>query len=147
MALFLFTDAAIKGKTIDVYNHGKMLRDFTYIDDIVDGVIKCVDNKACANPNWSGANPDPASSSAPFKIYNIGNNAPVNLMDYISAIELKLRRQIHKNFLPIQPGDVPATYADVNDLIKDFDYKPNTSVNDGVAKFVEWYCEFYGVEI
>lgn len=147
MALFLFTDAAIKGKTIDVYNHGKMLRDFTYIDDIVDGVIKCVDNKACANPNWSGTNPDPASSSAPFKIYNIGNNAPVNLMDYISAIELKLRRQIHKNFLPIQPGDVPATYADVNDLIKDFDYKPNTSVNDGVVKFVEWYCEFYGVEI
>lgn len=147
MALFLFTDAAIKGKAIDVYNHGKMLRDFTYIDDIVKGVIKCVDNPAQKNPAWDGANPDPASSSAPFKIYNIGNNAPVNLMDYIRAIELKLGREIRKNFLPIQPGDVPATYADVGDLVNDFGYKPNTSVNDGVAKFIEWYCEFYGIEI
>ncbi|WP_172199927.1 NAD-dependent epimerase [Campylobacter sp. RM16188] len=147
MALFLFVDAALKNKEIDVFNHGKMKRDFTYIDDIVKGIVKCVDNPARKNESWSGLNPDPATSKAPYKIYNIGNNNPVELMDYIKAIEIKIGREIKKNFMPIQAGDVPATYADVSGLINDFDYKPSTSVNDGVAKFIEWYVEFYGVKI
>ena len=147
MALFLFVDAALKGKKIDVFNYGKMKRDFTYVDDIAKGIIKCIDNPAKPNPAWDAKHPDPATSSAPFKVYNIGNNSPVELMDYIKAVELKIGREIEKNFLPLQAGDVPATYADVSDLIADFDYKPNTSVNDGVARFIEWYCEFYGVKI
>ncbi|MDL0087957.1 NAD-dependent epimerase [Campylobacter gastrosuis] len=147
MALFLFVKAALNGEKIDVFNHGKMKRDFTYVDDIVKGIIKCIDNPAQKNPEWSGLNPDPATSSAPFKIYNIGNNNPVELMSYIRAIELKIGREIDKNFLPLQAGDVPATFADVSDLVADFDYKPNTSVNDGVARFIEWYCDFYGVKI
>ncbi|MCR4942726.1 MAG: NAD-dependent epimerase [Campylobacter sp.] len=146
MALFLFVDAALKGKSIDVFNHGKMRRDFTYVDDIVKGIIKCVLNPAKANLTWDAHKPDPASSSAPFKIYNIGNNSPVELMEYIHAIELKIGREIKKNYLPLQAGDVPATFADVSDLVRDFDYKPNTSVNDGVARFIEWYCDFYGVK-
>ncbi|QCD44506.1 NAD-dependent epimerase [Campylobacter mucosalis] len=147
MALFLFVKAALNGEKIDVFNHGKMKRDFTYVDDIVKGIIKCIDNPARKNPEWSGLNPDPATSSAPFKIYNIGNNNPVELISYIRAIELKIGREIDKNFLPLQAGDVPATFADVSDLVADFDYKPNTSVNDGVARFIEWYCDFYGVKI
>ena len=147
MALFLFVDAALKGKKIDVFNYGKMKRDFTYVDDIVKGIIQCIDNPAKPNPAWDAKHPDPATSSAPFKVYNIGNNSPVELMDYIKAVELKIGREIEKNFLPLQAGDVPATYADVGDLVADFDYKPNTSVNDGVARFIEWYCEFYGVKI
>ena len=147
MALFLFVDAALKGKKIDVFNYGKMKRDFTYVDDIVKGIIKCIDNPAKPNPAWDAKHPDPATSSAPFKVYNIGNNSPVELMDYIKAVELKIGREIEKNFLPLQAGDVPATFADVSDLVADFDYKPATSVNDGVARFIEWYCEFYGVKI
>ena len=147
MALFLFVEAALKNKTIDVFNYGKMKRDFTYIDDIVKGIIKCIDNPAKPNSNWNAKSPDPATSSAPFKIYNIGNNNSVELMDYIKAIEIKIGREISKNFLPLQPGDVPATYADVSDLVNDFGYKPQTKVNDGVAKFVEWYAKFYGVKI
>ncbi|MBE2984201.1 NAD-dependent epimerase [Campylobacter sp. RM6883] len=147
MALFLFTEAALKGKSIDVFNHGKMKRDFTYVDDIVKGIIKCVDNPAKPNPKWNAKNPDPATSSAPFKVYNIGNNSPVELMDYIKAVEIRIGREIEKNFMPLQAGDVPATFADVSDLVEDFNYKPNTSVNDGVARFVEWYSEFYGVQI
>ena len=117
------------------------------MDDIVKGIIKCIDNPAKPNPNWDAKHPDPATSKAPFKVYNIGNNSPVELMDYIKAVEIKIGREIKKNFLPLQAGDVPATFADVSDLVADFDYKPNTKVNDGVAKFVEWYCEFYGVKI
>ena len=147
MALFLFVDAALKGKSIDVYNHGKMRRDFTYIDDIVKGIIKCIDNPAKSNPNWNAKKPDPATSSAPFKIYNIGNNSPVELLEYIKAIEIKIGCEISKNFLPLQAGDVPATFADVSDLVIDFDYKPSTSVNEGVAKFIEWYTKFYGIKI
>lgn len=147
MALFLFVDAAIKGKSIDVFNNGKMKRDFTYIADIVGGIIKCIDNPATPNQNWNALAPDPATSKAPFKIYNIGNNAPVDLMEYIRAIELKLGREIKKNFLPLQAGDVVATYADVGDLVSDFSYKPSTNIKDGVSKFIEWYCEFYGVKI
>lgn len=147
MALFLFVDAALKGKSIDVFNNGKMKRDFTYIDDIITGVIKCIDNPAKPNKLWDAKNPDPASSTAPYKIYNIGNNSPVELMDYIKAIEIKLNMEIKKSFLPIQPGDVLATYADVSNLVRDFDYKPNTTINDGVSKFIDWYLEFYGEKL
>lgn len=144
MALFLFVNKALKDEAIDVFNYGKMKRDFTYIDDIVKGVIKCIDNPAKPNEKWDGLNPDPASARAPYKIYNIGNNNCVELMDYIKAIEIRLGKEIKKNFMPIQPGDVPATFANVDDLVNDFDYRPNTSVNDGVAKFVDWYLEYYG---
>lgn len=145
MALFLFTKAALENKSIDVYNRGKMKRDFTYVGDIVKGIIKCIDNKAQPNPHWDALAPDPASSKAPFKIYNIGNNAPVELMQYIAAIEKHIGRQIDKNMLPLQAGDVPQTFADVSDLVSDFDYKPSTSVDEGVGKFVRWYRQFYNV--
>ncbi|AQW84037.1 UDP-glucuronic acid epimerase [Campylobacter pinnipediorum subsp. pinnipediorum] len=147
MALFMFVKSAIEGKAIDVFNHGKMKRDFTYVDDIVKGIVKCVDNPAKPNPSWNSNNPDPATSSAPFKIYNIGNNNPVELMEYIKAIEIRLDKEIKKNFLPLQAGDVPATFADVKDLVDDFEYKPDTSINDGVRNFIDWYCEFYGIKI
>lgn len=145
MALFLFVKAALSGDKIDVFNYGKMKRDFTYVADIVKGIIKCIDNPAVPNSNWSGLNPDPATSKAPFKIYNIGNNNPVELMEYIKAIEENIGSKINKNFLPIQPGDVPFTYADVNDLINDFDYKPSTPIKVGVDKFISWYRNFYGI--
>ena len=129
MALFLFTKAALEGKTIDVFNKGEMLRDFTYIDDIVEGVIRVIDNPRLTTP--------------PYKVYNIGNNNPVKLMDFIEAIENKLGKKIEKNMMPIQPGDVPATYADVSDLVSDLGYKPETSIEDGINKFVDWYLEFF----
>lgn len=147
MALFLFVKAALEGKKIDVFNYGKMKRDFTYIDDIVGGIIKCIDNPAKSNPAWDELAPDPATSSAPFKIYNIGNNNPVELMEYIKAIEKKIGRECEKNFLPLQAGDVPSTFADVSDLVMDFNYKPNTDINDGVSRFIDWYCKFYDVKI
>jgi UDP-glucuronate 4-epimerase len=140
MALFLFTKAAIEGNKIDVFNNGQMLRDFTYIDDIVEGIIRVIDNPPQANPNWSH---ETSTSSAPYKIYNIGNNNPVKLMDFITAIENKLGRKIEKNMMPIQAGDVPATYADVNDLVEDLGYKPATPIQDGINKFVDWYLEFF----
>ena len=143
MALFLFVDAAIKDKSINVFNNGHMKRDFTYIDDIVKGIIKVVDNPAKPNKNWDPKNPDPATSKAPFKIYNIGNSAPVELMDYIKAIELKLNKTIKKNFLPMQPGDVAATYADTSDLENELGYKPNTDIKEGISNFIDWYIEFY----
>ncbi len=145
MALFLFTKAALEGKAIQVFNNGDMLRDFTYIDDIVEGVIRVIDNPASADPNWSGKAPNPGSSSAPYKIYNIGNNNPVKLMDFIEAIEKALGRIIEKEFLPLQAGDVPATYADVADLVEDLDYQPATPVQEGIDRFVAWYREFYKV--
>jgi len=144
MALFLFTKAILEGKPIDVFNYGEMKRDFTYVDDIVEGVIRVIDNPPKGNPEWSGKNPDPGSSKAPYKIYNIGNNNPVKLMDFIEAIENALGKKAEKNMLPIQPGDVPATYADVTDLIEDLGYKPATSIEEGIGKFVEWYLEFFG---
>lgn len=144
MALFLFTKAALEKRSIDVFNHGNMLRDFTYIDDIVEGVMRVIEHPAQPNPTWSGQTPDPSSSSAPYKIYNIGNNNPVKLMDFITAIEAKLGTTIVKNMLPIQPGDVPATYADVDDLVEDLHYKPQTSIQDGINKFIDWYLEFFG---
>lgn len=143
MALFLFTKAALEGKTIDVFNHGKMLRDFTYIDDIVEGVVRVIDNPAKANPQWSGQAPDPSSSSAPWKVYNIGNNNPVELMEFIEAIERALGMKIKKNLLPLQAGDVPATYADVTDLVEDLHYQPATPVQVGIDRFVAWYREFF----
>ena len=145
MALFLFTKAIFEDKPIDVYNYGDMRRDFTYIDDIVEGVVRVIDNPPKGNPQWSGKNPDPSSSKAPYKIYNIGNSSPVKLMDFIEAIEEAIGKKAQKNMLPIQPGDVPATYADVSDLVDDLGYKPQTSVKDGVEAFVKWYREFYNI--
>jgi UDP-glucuronate 4-epimerase len=143
MALFLFTKAALEGKPIDVFNYGNMQRDFTYIDDIVEGVVRVLDHPAQANAAWTGRKPDPGSSSAPYKIYNIGNNNPVQLLEYIGAIENALGKTIEKNFLPLQAGDVPATYADVQDLVEDLDYKPQTPVQEGINKFIEWYKSFF----
>jgi UDP-glucuronate 4-epimerase len=143
MALFLFTKAALKGDKIDVFNNGEMLRDFTYVDDIVEGVIRVIDNPPCPNPNW---NHETSTSSAPYKVYNIGNNNPVKLMDFITAIENKLGKTIEKNMMPIQAGDVPATYADVKDLVEDLGYKPATPIQEGINKFVDWYLEFFGYD-
>jgi UDP-glucuronate 4-epimerase len=146
MALFLFVKAGLEGKPIDVFNNGEMLRDFTYIDDIVEGVIRVIDNPAKPDPNWSGENIRPSTSSAPYKVYNIGNNNPVKLMDFIEAIENKLGIKIEKNMMPIQAGDVPATYADVTDLVEDLGYKPATPIQEGINKFVDWYLEFFKIE-
>lgn len=145
MALFLFTKAMLEGRPIDVFNHGKMQRDFTYIDDIVEGVIRTLDRTSEANPEWDAEHPDPATSKAPWRVYNIGNSSPVELMDYIAAIEKALGMEAKKNFLPLQAGDVPATYANVEDLVADVGYQPNTPVEDGVAKFVQWYRGYYRV--
>jgi len=146
MALFLFTKAILEGKPIDVFNHGDMRRDFTYIDDIISGVMGVIDNPAKPNEQWSGKTPDPSSSRAPYRVYNIGNNSPVNLMEFIEAIEENLGQKAEKNFLPLQPGDVPATYADISDLTKDTGYTPKTGVKEGIKNFVEWYKEFYGIQ-
>ena len=143
MALFKFTKAIIEGKTIEVFNHGKHTRDFTYIDDIVDGVIKVLDKPADINNDWDSNKPDPASSKSPWKIFNIGNNNPVHLMDYISALEKTLGKKAKIKFLPLQPGDIPNTNANIDSLVKEFDYKPTTSVFDGVSNFVKWYKDYY----
>jgi UDP-glucuronate 4-epimerase len=143
MALFLFTKAILEDKPIDVFNHGKMKRDFTYIDDIVTGVVKVLDKPPAGDPKWSGKDPDPSGSQAPYRIYNIGNNSPVELMAFIEAIEKALGKKAKKNFLAMQPGDVPATWADVKDLMEDFGYKPAMSVEEGVKNFVNWFREFY----
>ncbi len=145
MALFLFTRAILEGKPIKVFNYGKHRRDFTYIDDIVEGVIRTLDHVAVTNPDWSGLKPDPGSSRAPWRVYNIGNNKPVELMDYIAALEQALGRTAEKEFLPLQPGDVPDTYADVTQLVTDVNYRPETPVEEGIGKFVEWYREYYGI--
>jgi len=142
MALFLFTDAILKDRPIDVFNHGNMSRDFTYIDDIVTCVVKVLDRPAAGDPSWSGKKPDPARSEAPYRIYNIGNNSPVKLMDFVEAIEKSLKKKAKKNFLPMQPGDVAVTWADVEDLVKDFGYRPRTPVQEGVDRFVKWYTAF-----
>ena len=143
MALFLFTKAILEGKPINVFNNGQMSRDFTYVDDIVEGVMRVNDNPPQGNENWSGKTPDPGTARAPFKVYNIGNNSPVRLMDFISTIEKMLGKEAQKNFMPMQAGDVAATYADVQDLIDDLGYKPNTSLEYGVSQFIEWYRAFY----
>ena len=145
MALFKFTKAILAGEPIDVFNHGHHRRDFTYIDDIVEGVIRVLDKPAQPNPDWRGAKPDPGTSSAPWRVYNIGNNSPVELLDYIGAIEKALGQTAQKRLLPLQAGDVPDTYADVADLVEQFDYKPATPVETGVARFVAWYRDYFKV--
>lgn len=145
MAMFLFTRAILAGTPIDVFNHGQMLRDFTYVDDIVEGVVRVTDRLAAPNADWSGAQPDPASSSAPYRLYNIGNNNPVPLLRLIEVLENALGKKAQKNMLPIQDGDVPATYANVDDLARDVGFTPATSIEDGVARFVEWYRDYYRV--
>ena len=145
MALFLFTKAILANQKIKVFNHGKHRRDFTYIDDIVEGVIRTLDSPATHNLKWNSDKPDPASSNAPWRIYNIGNNKPVELMDYISALEKALGKTAEKEFLPLQAGDVPETYANVDDLVEQFDYKPSTSIEDGINHFVSWYRDYFKV--
>lgn len=145
MAIFKFVKNIIEGKAIDVYNHGRMKRDFTFVDDIVAGIIKTIDNPAKPNDNWSGKNPDPSTGTAPYKIYNIGNNQPVDLMDFIKTIEEVTGKKAEMNMLPMQPGDVPSTWADCSDLERDFGYKPNTPLKDGVKAFVDWYKKFYSI--
>ncbi|MEL7296797.1 MAG: NAD-dependent epimerase/dehydratase family protein, partial [Pseudomonadota bacterium] len=143
MALFLFTRAILAGEPIDVFNFGKHRRDFTYVDDIVQGVVRTMDNVAQPNTDWDSAAPDPGTSKAPYRIYNIGNNQPVELMRYIEVIEECVGKKAEMNLLPLQPGDVPDTYADVADLVADVDYKPNTPIEVGVERFVRWYREYY----
>lgn len=145
MALFLFTKSILAGEPIDVFNYGNHRRDFTYIDDIVEGVIRTLDSVATPNPDWDGANPDSGTSMAPYRLYNIGSNQPIELMRYIEILEECLGKKAIKNMLPMQPGDVPATYADVDDLITDVGYQPNTPIETGIANFVEWYRDFYKV--
>lgn len=146
MALYLFTKAIVEGKPIDVYNNGKMSRDFTFVDDIVESIARLIPKTPSPNTNWSGMKPDPASSFAPYKIYNIGNNKPVDLLLFIEIIEQKLGKKAIKNFLPLQDGDVMETYADVNDLFNEIDFKPATPIEDGVSKFVDWYKEYYQIK-
>jgi UDP-glucuronate 4-epimerase len=148
MALFLFTEAILKGEPIKVFNHGNMVRDFTYIDDIIEGVVRVIDHPPQGNPDWTGAAPLPDSSKGPYKVYNIGNNNPIKLMDFIKAIEDKLGQQAEKNMMDIQPGDVPATYADVQDLVDNLGYKPDTSIREGIDAFIDWYQKYYeGVKV
>jgi UDP-glucuronate 4-epimerase len=144
MALFLFTRNILEGKPIDVFNYGQHQRDFTYVDDIAEGVVRSLDRVAQPDPTWNSKAPDPASSFAPFRLYNIGNNRPVTLMRYIEVIEECLGRKAQKNFLPLQPGDVPETCADISDLERDVGYRPVTPVESGVRAFVDWFCEYYG---
>lgn len=145
MALFLFTRAILAGQPIQVFNHGRMKRDFTYIDDIIEGVVRVMQKPAEPDPHWRGDDPDPGTSYAPYRIYNIGNNNPVELMEFIRALEDHLGTEAEKEFLPLQPGDVPATYADIDDLNRDFGFKPVTSFQEGIRRFVEWYREYYRV--
>lgn len=143
MALYLFTKAIFEGRPIDVYNHGKMKRDFTYVDDIVEAICRLIPRAAAANPDWTGDNPDPSSSFAPYRVYNIGNNKPVELLRFIEVIEEKIGKKAVKNFMPIQDGDVPETYADVEDLMREVDFKPQTPIEVGIGNFVTWYREYY----
>ncbi|ADI74119.1 NAD-dependent epimerase/dehydratase [Methanohalobium evestigatum Z-7303] len=146
MAYFKFTKSILDDRPINVYNYGDMQRDFTYVDDVVDGLIKILDNEPpSGNSDWSGEKPDPSSSTAPYRVYNIGNNNPVNLIDFINAIEKATGKEAKKNYKPLQPGDVISTWADIDNLIKDFNYEPNTPVEKGIKKFVGWYRNFYNV--
>lgn len=145
MALFIFTKAILERKPIQVFNHGNMRRDFTYIDDIVEGVVRVLDTIPQPHPAWSGATPDPGTSKAPYRLYNIGNNQPVELLHFIAVLEACLGRKAEKQLLPIQPGDVPETYADVDDLMRDVGFKPSTPITTGIARFVEWYRQYYKI--
>ena len=143
MSMFMFTDKIIKGEPIDVFNHGQHARDFTFIDDIVQGVVRATDKAATSDPAWSGDRPDPATSSAPYRLYNIGNHSPIKLMDYIACIEKAVGKTATKNMLPMQPGDVPATFADIEDLKADIGFEPKTPIEEGVKQFVAWYRDYY----
>lgn len=145
MAMFLFTKAILEGQPINVFNRGQMQRDFTYIDDIAEGVVRVADRIAAANPDWTGDKPDPATSRAPYRVYNIGNNQPVELMRVIEIIEDCLGKKAEKNLLPMQMGDVPATYADIDALVEDVGFRPNTSIEDGIARFIQWYREYFQI--
>ncbi|MCD6197724.1 MAG: NAD-dependent epimerase [Deltaproteobacteria bacterium] len=145
MALFLFTNAILEDRPIDVFNHGKMRRDFTYVDDIVEGVVRVMDRPAEPNPGWTGDAPDPSSSYVPYKLYNIGNNQPVELLRFIEIIEECLGKKARKNLLPLQPGDVPATYANIDDLMRDVGFKPSTTLEEGIPRFIAWYKDYYKV--
>jgi UDP-glucuronate 4-epimerase len=145
MALFKFTKAILAGEPIQVFNYGKHRRDFTYVDDIVEGVIRTLDRPATANVHWDSINPDPGTSFAPWRVYNIGNNQPVELMDYIAAIEYALGKTASKELMPLQAGDVPDTYANVDDLVEQFHYQPATLIQEGIHRFVDWYRNYYMV--
>jgi UDP-glucuronate 4-epimerase len=145
MALFLFTKAILDGKPIDVFNHGKMRRDFTYVDDIVEGIARLIPKVTKPNTEWTGMKPDPATSFAPYRVFNIGNNQPVELIRFIEVIEEKLGQKAVKNFLPIQDGDVPETFADVDDLMNEVDFKPATPIEVGVGNFIDWYRTYYKI--
>lgn len=147
MALFIFTRKILAGEPIDVFNYGKHRRDFTYIDDIAEGVVHTLDHAAEPNADWNSDAPDPGTSAAPYRLYNIGNQQPVELMQYIELLEQNLGRKAEKNLLPLQPGDVPDTWADVEDLVTDVSYRPATPVEEGIERFVEWYAAYYGVEL
>lgn len=146
MALFLFTKAILENKPIDVFNHGRMRRDFTYVADIVEGIVRLIPKSPHGNPDWNPEKPDPASSFAPYKIYNIGNNKPVELLHFIEVLESKLGKKASKNLLPLQEGDVPETYADVDDLMRDVGFKPATPIETGIENFVNWYKEYYQIK-
>ena len=146
MALFKFTKAILEDKPIDVFNHGKHRRDFTYIDDIVEGIVRVLDKPALPDPNWNSKNPNSGTSKAPWCLYNIGRNHPVELMDYIAALEKALGKKAKMNMLPLQPGDVPDTYANVDALVKNFNYKPKISVDEGVNNFVNWYLKYLNIK-
>ena len=143
MALFIFTKAILEGTPIEVFNHGNMRRDFTYVDDIVEGIIRTLDHPATVNPAWSGDKPDPGTSSAPARVYNIGNHQPVELLHFIEVLEKALGKKAEKKLMPLQPGDVPATYADIDDLTRDVGFAPATPIEEGISRFVKWYREFY----
>lgn len=145
MALFLFTKNIIAEKPINVFNYGKMMRDFTYIDDIVEGVVRVTKNTAAPNPDWDGDNPDPCTSSVPYRVYNIGNNNVVELSRYIEVIEEVVGKKAIYNYMPMQPGDVPATYANVDDLVKDVGFKPDTTIEEGIRNFIDWYRDYYNI--
>jgi UDP-glucuronate 4-epimerase len=147
MALFLFTKAIVEGKPIDIYNNGKMKRDFTYVDDIVESIFRLVKKVPQGNDQWSGLQPDPGTSFAPYKIFNIGNNKPIELLTFIEIIEEKLGKKAIKNFLPMQDGDVPETFADVDDLVREVDFKPSTPIEEGVSKFIDWYLDYYKIKV
>ena len=145
MSLFLFTRKILAGEPIDVFNYGNHQRDFTYVDDIVEGILRCLDTPAAASAAWTGDQPDPGTSAAPYRLYNIGSHRPVPLMDFITTLERALGREALKNFLPLQAGDVPATYADVTALVEDLGYRPSTPLADGIGRFVSWYKEYYRI--
>ncbi|MFD1000667.1 NAD-dependent epimerase [Ohtaekwangia kribbensis] len=147
MALFLFTKAILENKPIDVFNHGKMRRDFTYVDDIVESITRLIPRPSQPNKEWSGMTPDPATSFAPYRVFNIGNNKPVELLQFIEVIEQKLGKKAAKNLLPLQDGDVPETFADVEDLMREVDFKPSTPIEVGIGKFIDWYINYYNIKL